>query len=115
MQSRRVRSKISGGVAALLAAALFDGQSPSHAATAAPQPVKVLLISMFGPEGQPWIDGLGLDRELMVPGLSADYPSVRCNADDVCQLTTGMGHANVAASVTAVIFSGLFDLSESYF
>jgi purine nucleoside permease len=49
-----------------------------------------------------------------VPGLSSDYPTVQCNADAVCQMTTGMGHANAAASVMAVLYSGLFDLRQTY-
>jgi purine nucleoside permease len=47
--------------------------------------------------------------------VNTDYPKARCNASDVCQLTTGMGYANAAASVTALIFSGRFDLSHTYF
>ena len=70
---------------------------------------------MFAPEGQVWIDKLKLDQTVTVPGLSADYPQVHCNADDVCQVTTGMGHTNVAASITALIFSKKFDLTHSYF
>jgi purine nucleoside permease len=103
---------------ALVAGAfVVEGASPSSAQNdvGGPRPVKVLIISMFGPEGQPWIDGLGLDQQLSVPGLSPDYPTVNCNADDVCQLTTGMGHTNAAASTAALIFSNQFDLSRTYF
>jgi len=101
----------------VMAMALLDGSSPSRAASneAAARTVKVLIISMFGPESEPWVNGLGLDQQIPVPGLSADYPAVRCNADDVCQVTTGMGHANVAASIAAVIFSEKFALKSSYF
>jgi len=87
-----------------------DGPEP-----AAPRPVKLLIISMFGPEGQVWLDGLGLSDEIAVPGLSSDYPFVRCNADGVCNVITGMGHANAAASLTALVYSRALDLSESYF
>jgi purine nucleoside permease len=82
---------------------------------AAPRSVKVLIISMFKPEAEVWIEPLRLTDEIAVPGLSADYPKLRCNASEVCQLTTGMGYANAAASVTALIFSGRFDLSHTYF
>ena len=78
-------------------------------------PVKVLIISMFAPEGQVWIDGLGLTEEIAVPGLSSDYPVVRCNTDDVCNVITGMGHANAAASLTALVYSRALDLSQAYF
>jgi purine nucleoside permease len=93
----------------------FDGSSPTFAAATSPRAVKVLVISMFGPEGQPWVDNLGLTDEIAVPGLSADYPKVHCNADAVCQVTTGMGHTNVAASISALVLSDLFDLRDAYF
>jgi purine nucleoside permease len=80
-----------------------------------PRAVKVMIISMFGPEGQPWIDKLALSDEIMVPGLSPDYPTVHCNDDAVCDVITGMGHANAAASISALVYSGLFDLSQTYF
>ncbi len=79
-----------------------------------PRPVKVLIISMFGPEAKPWIEQLRLDQEVAVPGLSPDYPAVHCNADGVCQMTTGMGHANAAASTMALLWSRQFDLSKAY-
>ncbi|MGI4857500.1 MAG: purine-nucleoside phosphorylase [Janthinobacterium lividum] len=78
------------------------------------QPVKVLIVSMFGPEGKTWLDHLGPTRAIRVPGLSPDYPDVHCTHDDVCVLTTGMGHANAAASMSALIFSRQFDLRKSY-
>jgi purine nucleoside permease len=78
-------------------------------------PVKVMIVSMFSLEGQPWIAALKPDREVRVPGLSSDYPLVRCTASGVCQMTTGMGHASAAASMTALIYSGQFDLRHTYF
>jgi len=115
MQRRSISSRaLVLGLA--VGAGWLDGSSVTQAATGnVVRPVKVLIISMFGPESEPWIDGLGLDQEIVVPGLSADYPALHCNADDVCQVTTGMGHANVAASITAVAFSEKLDLTESYF
>ncbi len=85
------------------------------AAEAAPRAVKVMIISMFKPEGEVWREPLGLTQEIAVPGLSPEFPTVRCNASDVCQMTTSMGHANAAASVMALVFSGSFDLTHSYF
>jgi purine nucleoside permease len=97
------------------AIALCSDAPPSLAATSSKRPVKVLVISMFAPEGQVWLDKLGLDQATEVPGLSADFPEVHCNADDVCQVTTGMGHTNVAASIAALVFSKQFDLRQTYF
>ncbi len=78
-------------------------------------PVKVMIISMFSLEGQPWIAALKPEREVRVPGLSSDYPVVHCTTTGVCQMTTGMGHANAAASLMALIYSGRFDLRRTYF
>jgi purine nucleoside permease len=87
------------------------GATPS----AAPLPVKVMIISMFKPEAAPWLQALHPDQEITVPGLPEDYPSVNCTHNGVCQMTTAMGHANAAASIIAVLYSGLFDLSKTYF
>jgi purine nucleoside permease len=82
---------------------------------AAPLAMKVLIINMFSLEAAPWLEALRPTQEIRVPGLSGDYPTVRCNSAAVCQMTTGMGHANAAASMMAVLYSGLFDLHETYF
>lgn len=122
--SRRVTRLCSRAACiALAATALFgcasdaNRSAPPSTAPGAQQQVavKVLIISMFKPEAQVWLEPLKLNREIKVPGLSADDPAVRCNADSVCQVTTGMGHTNAAASITALVFSGKFDLSKTYF
>jgi purine nucleoside permease len=89
--------------------------SAQEAPSAPPRAVKVLIVSMFAPEAQPWIDKLGLTIEIPVPGLSADFPTAKCNADNVCLITTGMGKANAAASVSGILYSGKFDFTKSYF
>jgi purine nucleoside permease len=80
-----------------------------------PRAVKVVVISMFGPEAEPWIQPFDLNEQIRVPGLSSDYPAIRCNRDDVCLLTTGMGHANAAASTLALSLDPRFDLAKTYF
>jgi purine nucleoside permease len=82
---------------------------------AAPLAVKVMVVNLFGLEAKPWLEALQPTETIPVPGLAADYPAVHCNADAVCQMTTGMGHANAAASLMAVLYSGLFDLKRTYF
>jgi purine nucleoside permease len=88
--------------------------APAVAPDAPPRPIKALIITMFGPEAAPWIEPFQLTQTLAVPGLSPDYPLLRCNTDDVCLLTTGMGHANAAASVLAVTLDPRLDLRRSY-
>lgn len=46
-------------------------------ATEAPVQPKVMLITLFTPEAQNWIDRLELKQEVRVPGLSAEYPTVQ--------------------------------------
>jgi purine nucleoside permease len=77
--------------------------------------VKVMIINMFFLEGGPFIRSLGLTEDLPVPGLSGSAPAVHCNADDVCQVTTGMGYASAASSVTALLYRGGLDLTHTYF
>jgi purine nucleoside permease len=80
-----------------------------------PVAVKVMVVNLFGLEAAPWLAALRPEREIRVPGLSSDFPLVRCTPDSICQLTTGMGHANAAASMMALLYSGLFDLRKAYF
>ncbi|TVT84794.1 purine nucleoside permease [Pseudomonas sp. H3(2019)] len=89
--------------------------SSSVWAVEAPIAPKVMLISMFAPEAQTWIDRLELKQEIRVPGLSAEYPSIRCNTQQVCLMVTGMGQTNAAASTLALALSPKFDLRKSYF
>jgi purine nucleoside permease len=98
-----------------LAVSLATGAHAAGDTTQHPRPVKVLIISMFGPEGKVWLDHLGPMEHIKVPGVSADYPDVQCNHDSVCVLTTGMGHTNAAASMSALVYSRKFDLRKTYF
>jgi purine nucleoside permease len=106
-------------LALLLCAACGSDDSVVESSSESPlksgRPVKVLIITMFGGEAGPWMEPLGMTEAIEVPGLSPDYPEVHCNSDDVCLLTTGMGHANVAATMTALIYSNRFDLRYTYF
>ncbi len=79
------------------------------------RPVKVMIISMFAPEGQVWLNRLGPWKSIPVAGLSPDYPDIHCNQNDICVMTTGMGYANAASSTMALTFSPRFDLRQTYF
>jgi len=108
---RYSRARLAGSAMLLLL-----GCGASIAAIAEPRiPVKVMIVSMFDQEGAPWLAVLEPSREVRVPGLSGDFPTVRCTASGVCQMTTGMGHANAAASMMALIYSAQFDLRRAYF
>lgn len=75
---------------------------------------KVLVVTMFGEEAKPWIEARKLETKIKVPGLSKEYPDVACDAEGLCVMTTAMGFANAASSVSAVVYSGLFDLKQTY-
>jgi purine nucleoside permease len=105
------------------------------------RPVKVMVITMFeipgafAGETQKWIEGEGLTEEIPVPGLSPNFPSVFCKPEsrdndrdnrggndrnrfrgsDVCVITTDIGYANAATSITALLYSGKFDFRDTYF
>lgn len=84
------------------------------AAHAAPVSPKVMVVTMFDGETQPWLDNLDLSQQIAVPGLPASNNTVACN-DDLCVMTTTMGYANAASSTLAVALSDQFDLSQTYF
>ena len=98
-------------VAALCCAMTTEADLPP----ATPIAPKVMIVNAFDFEAAPWIAALHPTRSYAVPGLSPDGPAVRCTDSGVCQLTTGMGHANAAASLMALVYSGWFDVHHTYF
>lgn len=82
--------------------------------TIIPRKIKVLIVSMFPPEAEVWYEPLQLTQRLAIPGLPELFPELRCNSDDVCQATIGMGFANSAASMVALTFSPLIDMTQTY-
>ncbi|MBS9722316.1 purine nucleoside permease [Tianweitania sp. BSSL-BM11] len=97
---------------ALTAATMFAGTQAMAAEAMAP---KVMVITMFAGEAKPWLAERKLDTKIAVPGLSKEFPEVACEqSGDLCMMTTAMGFANAASSVSALIYSGKFDLKNSY-
>ncbi|KAJ7120273.1 purine nucleoside permease [Mycena epipterygia] len=80
---------------------------------------KVLIINMFSDEAGVWYnipEFNVLGNNITVPGLSPLFPAVHCTtAGDVCQITTGEGEINAASSISALVYSSLFDLTSTYF
>jgi purine nucleoside permease len=100
---------------ALLAACSHHAATPSDSSTTTPdsQParsIKVMVIDMSAIEGGQVVSTLGLTQQLTANGVA-----VVCNTDDVCEIVTGMGYANAASSMTALVYSHVFDLSKTYF
>lgn len=77
---------------------------------------KVVIVSMFKPERNPWFKALDLVHNITLPGLSPLFPMVHCTTNySICQITTGEGEINAASTITAFGLSPLFDLSNTYF
>jgi purine nucleoside permease len=92
-----------------------DNNAAVPAVTPARLAPKVVVINMFGGEAAPFKEPLNLTRKVTVKGLSSRYPDVLCNTDDVCQVTTDMGYANAAASISALLYNSRLDLRQTYF
>jgi len=76
---------------------------------------KVMVITMFAGEAKPWLDNEPFAQKIAIPGLSKGFPEVSCTEASLCLVTTSMGYANAASSISALIYSGRFDLSQTYF
>lgn len=94
--------------------------------------VKVMVITMFeidGPfagESQNWIANEGLTKSILVPGLPTKFPAILCkptsdkkndkgNETDMCVITTDIGYANAASSISALLYSDKFNFKDTYF
>ena len=99
----------------VLAALLLAALSRPAGAESPPIAPEVVVITMFGGEAKPWLDGEALTHKLALPGLSKAYPDVVCTDEGLCVMTTNMGYSNAASSVAALVFSGRFDLTKTYF
>ncbi len=86
-------------------------------AAAPEQPLapKVVVITMFAPEAAPWRAAEDFTVQVDVPGLSRKYPQVWCTAAGLCLMTTDMGLANAASSISALVQSPRLDLRRTYF
>ncbi|RDW75681.1 hypothetical protein BP5796_06502 [Coleophoma crateriformis] len=77
---------------------------------------KVFIINHFALEEAAWTEPLKLTKLIAAPGFSPLFPDAKCNAAGaICQLTTGEGEINAASTISALIQSGKFDLSTTYF
>lgn len=110
--------------AARVTLAFVDAWSRRNGAAEAPaspvmaparRAIKVLILTLFAPEAAPWREPLALRDPVPVPGLPTDNPALLCNADQVCLATLGMGHANAAASMMAIVLDPELDLRQTWF
>lgn len=82
---------------------------------------QVVVVSLFKPEAEVWHSklkktDLALTEKITIPGLSPLFPSVYCSSDyTLCNVITGEGEINAAATMTAFLSSAQFNLTETYF
>jgi purine nucleoside permease len=100
---------------ALVAACSHHAAAPSDSSTTSPdapaaRAIKVMVIDMSSIEGGRVVSALGLPDVTTANGVT-----VNCKGDDVCEIVTGMGYANAASSMTALVYSRAFDLTKTYF
>ncbi|KAK4700826.1 hypothetical protein P7C70_g5417, partial [Phenoliferia sp. Uapishka_3] len=77
---------------------------------------RVMIISMFSPERNVWLENLDFTKNVTVPGLSPLFPEIACLEDEyVCIMTTGEAEINAATSTMAMVLSPKFDLTKTYF
>ncbi|MDJ0932068.1 purine nucleoside permease [Breoghania sp.] len=96
-----------------LALALIGGGVPG-VAEAAPVAPKVLVITMFKHEVGNWLEKEALEHKTAIDGLSEAFPDLSCNDKGLCLITTSVGYANAASSVSVLVLSDEVDLSKTY-
>jgi purine nucleoside permease len=99
-------------VALGLAALSVPGCSSASTHDSATIDVGVLIITMFHPEHEVWLQHEELPVTVDVPGA---HKPVRCNSDRLCVAETGEGKSNAATTMMAVLNSDRFDFSNAYF
>lgn len=85
---------------------------PAAASAPAPFAPKVVVFAMIAPEAEPWITHEKPSLTIEIDGLSEP---MRCTPEGLCVVTTGMGYANAASSVSAVALSPRLDLGWTWF
>ncbi|WP_338765531.1 purine nucleoside permease [Nocardia vulneris] len=79
---------------------------------AKPVKVGVLVITMFDPETEPWLQRESLPITVNLPTA---YKPVHCNAEGLCVAQTGQGKTNAASTMMALLDSPQLDVDDAYF
>jgi purine nucleoside permease len=85
---------------ATTALAAAHGPRPANRPAAGPRHVRVLVLTMFRGETQPWLANLKLPVTVTVPGA---HSPLHCSAGGLCVTMIGEGKSNAGASVTAIL------------
>lgn len=96
---------------ATIVATVLPKTDSAHAQTS-PFGVKVLVLTMFDFETQPWLEKEKWPLDFKVSGAFSD---VYCQRNGLCVTTTGMAKANAASSLMAIIQNPKFSFQNTYF
>jgi purine nucleoside permease len=88
------------------------GRRPAGGPPAGPRHVRVLVLTMFSGETQPWLAHLKLPVTVRVPGA---YGPLHCSTSGLCVTTIGQGKSNAGASVTAILADRMLSFKDAYF
>lgn len=57
-----------------------------------------------------------MEQNITIPGFSPLFPQAHCTLDgSICHLVTGEGEINAASTMTALVYSPVFNLTQTYF
>jgi purine nucleoside permease len=120
MHSLLLASKLATALALIQTVAAIPFSQLSHQEKRTkPLAPKVFMINMFAPEADVWYGIPEFDllaQNITIPGFSPLFPDAHCTASgEICQMVTGESEINAATSVSALVFSGYFDLTKTYF
>src|SRR5437016_7337360 len=117
--ARRMRRTSLAVLAALAAVGLLVGSSPLSQAADGSGPgedgkfgVRVLVITMFSGETQPWLSHESLPIQIDVP--TAPNP-LHCDRSGLCVTTVGEGKSNAGTSMMAILDNPRLDFHNAYF
>ncbi|GAA5998426.1 hypothetical protein JCM5350_000686 [Sporobolomyces pararoseus] len=96
-------------------AASTNGSSNSTSSSG-PYSPKVMIVSMFTPEREVWLQPLNLTNNVSFVGASPLFPHVACNGNySTCIVTTGEAEINAASTIMALTLAPQFNLTQTYF
>ncbi|GAA5945929.1 hypothetical protein JCM10213_006187 [Rhodosporidiobolus nylandii] len=116
MLFRAAASLALAGAALAAPAAVVKRDQQLAARTSTVVKPKAVIISMFTPERNVWIEPLGLEVDIPFAGASPLFPYFSCNRErEICIVTTGEAEINAASTIMALTLAPQFDLTETYF
>ncbi|GAA5909702.1 purine-nucleoside phosphorylase [Sporobolomyces salmoneus] len=81
-----------------------------------PYEPKVMIVSMFTPEREVWLQPLNLTNNVSFVGACPLFPHVACNDDySTCIVTTGEAEIQASSTIMALTLAPQFNLTQTYF